>query len=109
MYYLVVCPLHKSRIDITEHLHPLCCKPGAECNGMLFANSHIKCTVGHFLHHIFKRTSAWHGGGNSHYLIIFFCKLYYSMTKYILVFGRLGQVECFLIYFSSYLIKQTGG
>ena len=67
-----------------------------------------ECTVGHFLHHVFQgKIQARHGRGYSEISFIFFSQLNNRMPEYILVFGRLGISNTFLLYLPGHLIKQA--
>ena len=108
MHHHIISPLHKRRIDIAEHPHALCCQTSTQRNCMLFTNTHIKSPVRHFFHHIFQRRTTRHGRCDTHDSFVHFCQLYHCMTKYVLVFGGLWNIKCFLLNFTGYFIKQTG-
>ena len=75
---------------------------------MLFANAHIKSTVGHFIHHELERRTRRHGGCNAKDLIVLFGQFNKGMSKYILVFGWLRRFVFLFINFTGDLVKQTG-
>ncbi|MNC56531.1 hypothetical protein D3C75_1061370 [compost metagenome] len=49
MHNLIVCPLHKGRVDGINRLHPLHGQRCAECRGMLLGNADIYHPVRKFL------------------------------------------------------------
>ena len=51
MYYLVICTLHKTGIDITKRNQTLRCQTRRKRYGMLFSNTHVERAVRHSLHH----------------------------------------------------------
>ena len=48
---IVVCPLGKCAVDITERQQTVLGHSCRECHGMSFRDTHIEGAVGHLLHH----------------------------------------------------------
>ncbi|MNL31045.1 hypothetical protein D3C87_1528140 [compost metagenome] len=74
---------------------------------MLLGDTYIQCTIRHFSHHIFQRTTGWHGRGNTHNLRVLFCQFNDGFTEYVLVFWRLGGIKNFSIDLTGHFIKQS--
>src|ERR1700683_3686291 len=106
---LVVCPLHKGGVDITEHPHSLRGHTRTEGDRMLFTDADIECPVRHSLHHEFQRGTAGHRRRDPEDLWILLRQLDQRMPEHILVFGRLWGSIMFLVDLTSYFVEKPRG
>src|SRR5690554_2850160 len=107
MNYLVVCPLHKSRVDVAEWYHPLCGETCRKCDGMLFSNSDIECAVWHFLNHQVHGAPCGHSRRYSYNFLILFGQFYKGFSKYILKFCCLSGFTFSCINFTCNFVEQS--
>src|SRR5690606_17129723 len=81
MDHLIVSPLQKRGINITENSKTLGCHSCSKSNGMLFGNTHIKCSFGESVHHKFQGASSRHCGSYTNYFFVFCSQLHQCFTK----------------------------
>ena len=81
---IVIGPLGKGTIDITERLQPLFGHAPREGDGMSLGNTHIESPVGQLFHHDIHGTACWHSRCDTDNLLVLACQLQQRFTKDIL-------------------------
>ena len=109
MHDLIISPLHKCGVNITERNKSLSGKPSRESDCMLLSYADIKSSVWHGFHHDIHGRARRHRWGNTHDSIIHFCQFHQGVSKNILILWSLWDRRDFLEYFSGYFIKSTWG